>query len=306
MEAKKNCHQQPFAEMAGFVVNSRSRFARILTSIENNQFRSSQLTSSGEPMSAMPRATRPVTKIVVVRLIRQIEFMTEINKISRIAGLIYLGVVLTGLFSLMYVPSKLINYDNASLTFQNLTASEMLFRFGIVSGVLCYIFFLFLPIVLYKLLRQVNEEIAKLMVLLALISVPMYFVNLQNELTALSLIKAPNYLNVFSTEQIQSQVLLYINQYDNGMRLIHIFSGLWLFPFGYLVFKSNFLPKILGILLMLGCFGYLINFFGSRLISNYSELGISSYISLPASLGEIGTCLWLIIIGAKEKFTSSK
>lgn len=229
--------------------------------------------------------------------------MTKKNKISRIAGLIYLGVVVTGIFSLMYVPSQLINYDNASLTFQKITASEMLFRFGIVSGVLCYIFYLFLPLVLYKMLRQVNEDMAKLMVLLALISVPMYFVNAQNQLTVLSLINAPNYLNVFTPEQIQSQVLFFINQYDNGMRLIHIFSGLWLFPFGYLVFKSNFLPKILGILLMVGCFGYLINFFGSRLILNYSELGISSYISLPANIGEIGTCLWLLVIGAKEKVT---
>ncbi|MBA3705207.1 MAG: DUF4386 domain-containing protein [Bacteroidetes bacterium] len=227
--------------------------------------------------------------------------MIEKNKISRIAGFLYLGVVLTGIFSLIYVPSKLIVSENASLTFNNLASSELLFRFGIVSGLLCYIFFLFLSIVLYKLLRQVHENIAKLMVLLAIISVPMFFINVQNEFTMLSLIKNSNHLKVFSTEQIQSQVLFYLDRYNDGMRLIHIFSGLWLFPFGYLVFKSSFLPKILGLLLMLGCFGYLINFFGHTLIANYSELGIASYISLPASLGEIGTCLWLLIIGVKEK-----
>ena len=87
------------------------------------------------------------------------------------------------------------------------------------------------------------------------------------------------------------------------MRLIHIFSGLWLFPFGYLVYKSNFLPKIFGILLMVGCLGYVINFFGRTLLPNYSELGISSYISLPASIGEIGICLWFLIVGAKNKIT---
>lgn len=227
--------------------------------------------------------------------------MTEKNRISIIAGLIYLGVVLTGIFSLIYVPNRLINYDNSTITFQNLTNSETLFRFGIASGVLCYTLFLFLPLVLYKLLREVNENVAKLMVVLAIISVPMYFLNVQNEITALSFIKTHNYLEVFNQEQIQSQVLFFINQYDNGMRLIHIFSGLWLFPFGYLVFKSNFLPKFLGILLMLGCFGYLTNFFGRTLISNYGDFGISSYISMPASFGEIGICLWLLIIGAKEK-----
>ena len=230
--------------------------------------------------------------------------MTEKNITSRIAGLIYLGVVLTGVFSLMYVPSKLISYDNASLTFQNIATSATLFRFGIVSGLVCYTCFLFLPIVLYKLLGKINENMARLMVLFAIISVPMYFINVQNEFTALSLVENHNYLKGFSIEQIQSQVLFYINQYDNGMRLVHIFSGLWLFPFGYLVFKSNFLPKLLGMLLMIGCFGYLINFLGRTLIPDYSKFGISSYIILPASLGEIGICLWLLFIGARDKLTT--
>jgi hypothetical protein len=139
------------------------------------------------------------------------------------------------------------------------------------------------------------------MVLLAVVVVPMYFINVQNEFTVLSLISTSSNFYGLTAEQIQSQVLLYLEQYDNGMRIIHIFSGLWLFPFGYLVFKSGFLPKVFGILLMLGCFGYLIIFLGNTLIPNFSELGISSYISLPASLGEIGICLWLLIMGAKDK-----
>ncbi|HNL83720.1 MAG TPA: DUF4386 domain-containing protein [Chitinophagales bacterium] len=232
--------------------------------------------------------------------------MTEKNTISRIAGVLYLGVVVTGIVSLLYIPSQLIDYENAQATYQNIKASENLFRLGIACGLLCYTFFLFLPLILYQLFREINADMAKLMVLLAIISVPMYFLNVQNELTALTLIKAPGYLGVFNQEQIESQVLFSINQYDDGMRLIHLFSGLWLFPFGYLVYKSNFLPKVFGLLLMLGCFGYLINFFGRILFSTYTELGISSYISMPASFGEIGTCLWLLIIGAKEKDIKDK
>ena len=226
---------------------------------------------------------------------------TTPNKtIARIAGFYYLLIVLTGIFSLMYVPSKLIVSDNPALTFHNIASNESLYRLGIVSGLLCYTFFLFLPLALYRLLKQVNENYAILMVLLAVISVPMFFINVQNEFTVLSLVSDSNSLKGFSAEQIQSQVLLYLDHYDNGMRLIHIFSGLWLFPFGYLVFKSNFLPKILGVLLMLGCFGYLTNFLGRTLFPNYSKLGISKFISLPASLGEIGTCLWLLILGVKQ------
>jgi hypothetical protein len=79
-----------------------------------------------------------------------------------------------------------------------------------------------------------------------------------------------------------------------------VFWGLWLLPFGYLVYKSGFLPKILGILLMAGCFGYLVNFLGGFLFPQYASIGIAKFVSLPATLGEIGTCLWLLIIGLKK------
>jgi Domain of unknown function (DUF4386) len=230
--------------------------------------------------------------------------MESYKKIARIAGLLYLGVVLTGIFSLMYVPSKLIVSDNASLTFQNISSSESLFRLGIVGGLACYTFFLFLPVALYKLFKLVDENAAKLMVLLAVVSVPMYFINAQNQLTALSLVRGSSNLYGFSVEQIQPQVIFYLDQYDSGMRIIHIFSGFWLLPFGYLVFKSGFLPKVFGILLMLGCIGYLINFLGNTLDPNYSKIGISFYLSLPASLGEIGTCLWLMIMGVRDNKTT--
>jgi Domain of unknown function (DUF4386) len=229
--------------------------------------------------------------------------MTSNKKTARIAGLLYLGVVITGIYSLMYVPKSLIAWDNAATTFNNITSHQSLYRAGIVSGLLCYTFFLFLPIFLYKLFKPVNDNYAKLMLLLAVISVPMYFINVQNQFTVLSLVSSSNYLNGFSTEQIKSMVMLYLDHYENGMRTVHIFSGLWLFPFGYLVFKSGFLPKILGLLLMLGFFGYLINFLGNTLVVDYSKIGISFYISLPASIGEIGICLWLLIMGAKDKPT---
>ena len=222
------------------------------------------------------------------------------NKTAKIAGLLYLGVVLTGIFTLMYVPSTLIVSDNPSLTYHNITSSETLFRLGIVSGLLCYTFFLFLALVLYKLLKPVNENYAKLMVLLAVLSVPIFFLNMQNEFSVLSLMKGGQSQLGLSTEQIHTQVMIYLDQYDNGLRIVHIFSGLWLFPFGYLVIKSNFLPKLLGVLLMVGCFGYLVNFTGNTLFPNYAEIGIGKYISLPATIGEIGICLWLLIVGVKQ------
>ncbi len=226
------------------------------------------------------------------------------KKIARIAGFLYLIVVLTGMFSLAYVPKILITWDNSALTFNKIIASEFLFRAGIYSSVICYTAFLFLPIILYKLFKPVNEFYAKLMVILAFVSVPISFVNLQNKFSILSLISKDEYLKIYSLEQLQSKVMFYLTEYNNGISLVSVFWGLWLLPFGYLIYKSNFLPKFLGILLMLGCFGYLINFTGNVLIKNYTELGISKLVSFPASIGEIGTCLWLLIMGAKNKVTT--
>ena len=227
--------------------------------------------------------------------------MDSNKKTARIAGLLYLIVVLTGIFNLMYVPSKLIVWDNASVTFNNILESETLFRLGIMAGIICYTAFLILPIVLYKLLNQVNKTYAIGMVALAVISVPLSLVNLLNKVNVLTLIGKAQYLRVIEADELQAQVLLYLDFYNNGIEIASVFWGLWLLPFGYLVFKSGFLPKILGICLMAGCFGYLTNFIGGFLFQNYAGLGIARFVSLPGSIGEIGICLWLLIIGIKDK-----
>lgn len=227
------------------------------------------------------------------------------KQLARIAGLLYLVVVVTGMFSLAYVPSKLIVWDNPAETFQRITANTSLFRWGIASSAICYTFFLFLPLVLYKLLQPVHKTYAQWMVVLAVVSVPISFINLLNKFAALSLVTGSNNLHTFSADQLQGQMMFYLDLYNSGILLVSIFWGLWLLPFGYLVFKSGFLPKTLGILLMAGCAGYLINFFGNTLSPAYSESGISSMLRMPATLGEIGTCLWLLIMGAKERSISA-
>lgn len=212
---------------------------------------------------------------------------------GRIAGLLYLVVVITGIFSLAYVPSKLIVWSDSSVTFNNILNSQLLFRLGIISGLICYTFFLFLPLALYKLFKTVHKTYSRYMVILAIVSVPISFVNMLNKFAVLSIIN--------SKERQQDLMMFYLDQYDYGNLIVQIFWGLWLFPFGYLVVKSGIIPKFLGVLLMLGCCSYLINFFGNALFSNYYKLGISSYVQLPATIGEIGTCLWLLIMGAKNK-----
>lgn len=231
--------------------------------------------------------------------------MDSNKKNARTAGLLYLIVVLTGIFSLVYVPSQITVPGDASAMVSNIVASESLFRLGIAAGLICYTAFLLLPFALYKLLSPVGKTAAVLMVAFVVVSVPISFVNMLNKLDVLSLLSGADYLQAFTTEQLHAQVMLSLKAYSNGMLVSTIFWGLWLLPFGYLVFKSGFLPRILGVLLMVGCFGYLIDFFGRVLFPGYAEAAIASFMTLPGSFGEIGTCLWLLIMGAREPTRSA-
>lgn len=219
------------------------------------------------------------------------------NKTARLAGFVYLIVVLTGIFNLIYVPTQLIVWFDAAATVNNIMQFEFLFRSGIVAGVISYIAFAILPFVLYQLFASVNKKMAALMLLLALVSVPVSIFNVVNKLDVLTLLSGAGYLAPFEIEQLHSQVMLLLRSYRNGIAVVQILWGLWLLPFGYLVFKSGFLPRILGVLLMFGCLGYLAGFLTDLLFTN-TEI---PYIGIPGSIGEIGICLWLLLIGAKAE-----
>lgn len=210
---------------------------------------------------------------------------------QRLSGLLYLTVVVSGIFSLMYVQGQLVFSDDPTRTFQATQSNQGLFRAGIAASVLCYLAFLLLPLALYQLLHHVQEWAARLMVLFAVVGAPMALMSLKHQYAVLGLLS-----DKLPAPELQLSRMTYeLEQYNNGLLLTEIFWGLWLLPFGYLVYKSGFLPKILGILLMTGCFSYLVNFFGFTLIDGYKALGIAGYIQIPASLGEIGTCLWLLL-----------
>lgn len=227
--------------------------------------------------------------------------MTPNKATAHIAGLLYLIVVVAGIVNLMYVPTQLLVPDDAAATVANIRAAKPLFGLGIAAGVVCYTAFLVLPLVLHRLLAAIDRDAAVLMVALAVVSVPMSLYNLSHKLDVLTLLGDAGYLQAFAAGQMQVQVMLALDAYRNGALISEIFWGLWLLPFGYLVFKSGFIPRVLGILLMLGCFGYLINITGRMLFPDYSESVMASLVSLPSALGEIGTCLWLLIAGVRER-----
>jgi hypothetical protein len=227
--------------------------------------------------------------------------MDSPNKTARIAGALYLLIVFCGIFYLRYIPSKLIVHGDGAATISNILASETLFRLGILAELTGGVLFILLPLALYKLFRGVNKAAALLMVIFIMISLPVSIVNVQHKLDVLALLHKDDYLNVFSPGELQAQVLLHLRYYNIGNEVQELFWGLWLLPFGYLAFKCGFLPRILGILLMLGCFGYVADFVVGLVYPPYNETNIGRYITLPASIGELLTCLWMLVMGAKYK-----
>ncbi|HEY3474829.1 MAG TPA: DUF4386 domain-containing protein [Anaerolineales bacterium] len=209
---------------------------------------------------------------------------------ARLAGFLYLLVVPLGIFGSLYVPSRLIVPGDAGATARNLMASESLFRLGIVSDLLAPLVLIFVVLFLYKLLKPVNKNMAWLMVIFLLLGVPIALLSKVNQFIALQLLSGAEYLTVFTQEQLQAMALLFLRLHDRTGTIAAIFWGLWLFPMGYLVFKSGFFPRILGILLMIACFGYVINSFSIF-------LGYPVNVGLIAALGEVLFILWLLIKG---------
>lgn len=219
------------------------------------------------------------------------EITNSINRTARVAGFLYLTLLPLGIFGILY-PSTLIVPGDAAATASNIMASQSLFRLSIVSALIVQIINMLVVLVLYELLKPVNKRVALLMVILLLVAVPIAMLNEINHFAALLLSSGAGYLTVFTADQLQALVPLFLDLHEHGINIASIFWGLWLFPMGYLVFKSGFLPKILGVLLMIGCFGYLIDSATFFLLPNF-EVTMAQF----TFIGEVLLPLWLLIKG---------
>ena len=183
--------------------------------------------------------------------------MTPLSRNARIAGLLYL-TLLTAPLRLIYIPSKLFVPGNASVTANNIAAHETLFRLGILNDLFTATMAIFLTLALYRLFKEVDQGLARLVVILgALMVTPIYFLNTINDAAALLFAKGADFLSVFDKPQRDALVMVFLRMHGQGILANEVFWGLWLFPFGLLVYKSRFLPRILGVWLVLNCFAYL-------------------------------------------------
>jgi len=190
-------------------------------------------------------------------------------------------------------------FVDAPATVNQIIAFESLFRVGLVISLFSYVLFLLAAWALYVLLKPVNKNMALLFLLLNLGGFAILVSNHLNLFSSLMLLSGADYLKVFQPNQLQAQAMLFINLFKNGATIAQIPYGVWLFPLGYLVFKSGSLPKILGILLIVDCFGLLIYVCQRFLLPGYDLI---SYPCLAVSfIAEISLSLWLLIKGVKDQ-----
>ena len=226
--------------------------------------------------------------------------MTSLSRSARVAGLLYILASVVGIVRLIYIPNTLVVHGNAAATVNNIAAHESLFRVGIVSSLLGSVLWMLVPLALYRLFKGVDHGLAVLMVILgSLMQVPIFFVNSVTDVAVLLFVRGSEFLSVVDKPQREAFVMLFLNLHHHLDLANAIFWGLWLLPFGLLVYRSRFLPRVLGVWLILACFAWLAFSFTGFLFPGHEDKVFS--ISQPLTLGEVATMLWLLIMGAKEQ-----
>jgi len=208
--------------------------------------------------------------------------------LARVAGCIGLLLLISGSFS-HYVNSKLIVLSDIQATANNILTSGPLFLQGIVSGLLMQAMFIFYVLALVKLLKNVDKQLAIIMSVLAFISVPIFMLNQLNLYAILPL----------AQNQSIEFVGIFLDIYRKGAAVASIFFGLWLLPLGILVYKSGYLPKVIGGLLVVGSLGYPVLFVQIFLFPEIENSLYSNPFLLVTHLAEMSLMFWLLFKGTK-------
>ena len=216
------------------------------------------------------------------------------RKAAIIAGLGYLIMTILAPFANFFVLESLIVPGDAATTANNIIANELLFRISICCLLIVIICDIVVAWALYILLKPVNKSLSLLTAWFRLVYATIFGIALVSLFSVLQLLSCSDYLTVFDQNQLQAQVMLFFNMFNYGWSIGIVFFGLHLFVLGYLIFKSGYMPRILGILVIVASLGYLIDNFAIILFPNYDvEIGMFTFI------GELLLLLWLLFKGSK-------
>ncbi|MFM7856650.1 MAG: DUF4386 domain-containing protein [Flammeovirgaceae bacterium] len=218
------------------------------------------------------------------------------KNLARMAGLCYLIVIATGLFSEVFVRQALRVSNDAMATAHNIQTNEMIFRWGFVADIINFVVGLPTVLIIYFLFKQTSKLLLQLAVASVIIQTAIIAVNLLNQISPLLILSNDSYLKTFQPDQLATLSLLSLNIQAQGYAIGLVFFGFYCLIVGYVIFKSNFLPKILGILYAIAGMCYCVNSFNMFLSKGF-ENPLFVYLAIPIFIGELSLCLWLLIKG---------
>jgi hypothetical protein len=227
------------------------------------------------------------------------EKKNNIQRTARLAGVLYLLLTFISIPVHFIIPSQLIVAGDAVATASNIITSQGLFRMGIAAELILLLCEVVLTVLLYLLLRPVNKTLSLVAAASRFVMTIIHGANLLNHFIVLLLLGGAGYLTVFAPNQLQAFAMTFINAYEYGFTIGIVFLVLHASIVGYLIFKSGYFPRILGLLFIIASVGYLIDSFSHILIPNYKTGPV--YIAIPIAIAEIAFPLWLLIKGVKEE-----
>ncbi len=223
------------------------------------------------------------------------------RKTARIAGLLWLLTAATASFSLVYVRPKLIVFGDAAATAGNIIAFDSLFRLGIVATILSTIFSLFFGLEIFRLFKEGYRKLATAFLASLVVGVGVAVINSLNNIGAMIVLGDYDYLKAFGAEQLNALAMIFLRLNNFGIGLVELFTALYMFTFGLLIIRSGYLPRILGILLIIGACAFPVNTFTKILIPQFYPVLMTQITMLLNAFGPPATMLWLLIKGVQEQ-----
>lgn len=230
------------------------------------------------------------------------KLQTQTKLYAQLAGLLYLVIAIIGGFSIGYMPSEIVVDGNATLTFQNLMKHQELFRWGIAGDIAVMVIEIVLTVMLYQLFKSISTTGLTVATYSRLAMAIIMGINLINYMIPAIIMAQPEYLSAFTSEQLESLTLLFLNAHRYGELAWQLFFAVHLFMLGYVIRKSGNLPKWLGILMLIGAVGYGGDSFTQLVLIN-SELlsGLFTSLLVLAVIAEFWFAFYLLIKGVNNR-----
>lgn len=225
------------------------------------------------------------------------EDAVSIRRTARLAGLVYFVTACLMVLAFMVQPRAFMVSGDAAATAQRIVEGEQMYRIMVLTSLIAQILFIFVALLLYQLFRNVDRWYARAMAALVLVAIAADLVVIANRMAPIDLLIGNEFLSVFSRPQREALSLAFLYLGGNLSLVLTMFWGLWLIPFGILVIKSGWFPKVLGILLMLAGAGYVL----TSLVFFVSAENLKTFRQMitPLYFGEVPIILWMLVKGAK-------